>query len=184
VEGRLEAGQSVVLPGSGGLSVYMLQLAAALGITAIVTSSSDEKLARMRALGAAQGINYCKVPEWSSAVRAATAGLGADMVLDIGGQATIDQSVAACRMAGRIIIVGSTGNAAPELPLREVVMRHIRIVGMAVGSVAHLRDLVAFIDTAGLRPIIDRRYDLEQLGEAFRYQLSGQHFGKIAITLA
>jgi NADPH:quinone reductase-like Zn-dependent oxidoreductase len=183
IEGRLEAGATVLLPGSGGLSVYMLQLARALDMTAILTSSSDEKLERLAWLGADHGINYRQVPQWSESVRALTGGIGADLVLDIGGQSTLAQSVASCRMGGQIMLVGSTGNAAPELPLRDVVMRHIRIVGMAVGSVAHLRELVAFLDQTGMRPVIDSHFPLEQLGDAFRHQLSGRHFGKIVVRL-
>ena len=183
VEGQLVADATVLLPGSGGLSVFMLQIAKALGIRAIVISSSDEKLSRLAALGADHGINYRKNLEWGAAVRELTGGIGADLVLDIGGQSTIDQSVAACRMAGQILVVGSTANAAPVLPLRDVVMHHIRITGMAVGSVEQLAELVGFVEQHGLRPVIDRTFPLEQLGEAFRYQLSGHHLGKIVIEI-
>ena len=183
MEGQLAADATVLLPGSGGLSVFMLQIAKALGIRAIVISSSDEKLSRLAALGADHGINYRTNPEWGAAVRELTGGIGADLVLDIGGQSTIEQSVAACRMAGQILVVGSTANAAPVLPLRDVVMHHIRITGMAVGSVAQLAELVGFVEQHGLRPVIDRTYPLEQLGEAFRYQLSGHHLGKIVIDI-
>ena len=173
VEGRLVSGATVLLPGSGGLSVYMLQIAKALGIRVIVISSSDDKLARLAALGADHGINYRTDPEWGAEVRALTGGAGADLVLEIGGQSTIEQSVAACRMAGQIMVVGSTSNAAPVLPLRDVVMHHIRIVGMAVGSVAQLGELADFVEQHDLRPVIDRAFPLEQLGEAFQYQLTG-----------
>ena len=183
VEGQLAAGATVLLPGSGGLSVFMLQIAKAMDIRAIVISSSDDKLARLAALGAVHGINYRTQPEWGAVVRELTGGTGADLVLDIGGELTIAQSVAACRMAGRIMVVGSTSQAAPVLPLRDVVMHHIRIVGMAVGSVAQLGELVEFAEQHDLRPVIDRTFPLEQLGEAFRYQLSGAHLGKIAIDI-
>ncbi len=183
VEGKLAEGATVLLPGSGGLSVYMLQIARALGIRTIVISSSDDKLARLAALGADHGINYRTNPAWGSAVRQLTGGVGADLVLDIGGQSTIDQSVAACRMAGRIVVVGSTSNAAPLLPLRDVVMHHIRVTGMAVGSVSQLGELAEFAQRHNLRPVIDRAFPLAQLGEAFRYQLSGQHLGKIVINI-
>ena len=86
-------------------------------------------------------------------------------------------------MGGQLIVVGTTSNGVPELPLRDVVMRHISVTGMAVGSVSHLADLVAFVETHGLRPVIDRSYPLVGLGEAFRYQLSGHHLGKIANDL-
>lgn len=183
VEGQLEVGATVLLPGSGGLSVYMLQIAKALGIRAITISSSDEKLERLAALGADHVINYRANPEWGAKVRALTGGIGADLVLDIGGQSTIAQSVAASRMAGQIMVVGSTSNAAPVLPLRDVVMHHIRITGMAVGNVAQLGELVKFAGQHGLRPVIDCAFPLEQLGAAFQYQLSGRHLGKIVIDI-
>ncbi|MBB5685908.1 zinc-dependent alcohol dehydrogenase family protein [Sphingobium boeckii] len=183
VEGDLAAGDTVLLPGSGGLSVYALQIAKALGLTAIVTSSSDEKLKRLAALGADQGINYRTDPAWGKAVRALTKGIGADLVIEIGGQSSFAQSVTACRMGGRIMVVGSTANGAPELPLRDVVMHHIRVNGMAVGSVSQLRNLVSFVETHAIHPIIDRAFAIDQLAEAFRYQLTGAHLGKIAVTL-
>jgi D-arabinose 1-dehydrogenase-like Zn-dependent alcohol dehydrogenase len=86
-------------------------------------------------------------------------------------------------MGGKVMVVGSTSNPAPELPLRDVVMRHIHVDGMAVGSVSQLQALVAFVEQHRIRPIIDRIFPLEQLGAAFQYQLTGQHLGKIAITI-
>lgn len=183
VEGQLMAGATVLLPGSGGLSVFMLQLAKALGIGTIMISSSDEKLARLKAMGADILINYRSDPDWALTVRDRTGGRGVDLALDIGGQSTFAKSVAACRMGGHVIVVGTTSNAVPELPLRDVVMRHIRVGGMAVGSVAQLGDLVQFAQDYALRPVIDRCFPLAELGEAFRYQLTGAHLGKIVITL-
>lgn len=181
VEGQLQAGDTVLLPGSGGLAVYALQLATAMGVGVISISSSDAKLGRLHELGAVSGINYRKTPEWGGVVRDLTDGRGVDLVLEIGGQATFANSVTACRMYGTVIVVGTTANQPPELPLRDVVMRHIRLVGMAVGSAAHLRDLVAFVEQHEIKPVIDSRFPLERLGDAFAYQLSGQHFGKITI---
>jgi NADPH:quinone reductase-like Zn-dependent oxidoreductase len=183
VEGQLEAGATVLLPGSGGLSVFMLQIAKALGIGTIMISSSDEKLERLKALGADISINYRSNPDWATGVRDRTGGRGVDLALDIGGQSTFAKSVAACRMGGHLIVVGTTSNGAPELPLRDVVMRHIRVGGMAVGSVSHLADLVAFVEAHDLRPVIDSRFALASLGAAFRYQLSGEHLGKIVVEL-
>jgi len=183
IEGQLEPGATVLLPGSGGLSVYALQLAKALGLTAIVISSTDGKLDRLRALGADHGINYRHTPAWGAIVKDLTGGRGADLVLEIGGQSTFVQSVDACRMAGRVMVVGSTSNLPPELPLRDIVMRHIRVDGMAVGSVSALRELVDFVERGGIRPIIDSEFPLADLGAAFRYQLEGRHFGKIAVLI-
>lgn len=183
VEGRLKAGATVLLPGSGGLSVFMLQLAKSLGIGTIIISSSDKKLARLKAMGADVLINYRSDPDWAMTVRDRTGGRGVDLALDIGGQSTFAKSVAACRMGGHLIVVGTTSNEVPQLPLRDVVMRHIRVGGMAVGSVAQLGDLTQFIDDHALRPIIDRSFPLDELAEAFRYQLTGAHLGKIVIDL-
>ncbi len=183
VEGNLGIDDVVLLPGSGGLSVYALQLAKALGITTIMTSSSNNKLARLSELGADHLINYRETAEWGAAARALTGGRGVDLALEVGGQSSSAQSVAACRTDYLVMVVGSTGNAVPELPLRDVVMRHIIVGGMAVGSVAHLRELVAFVEHHGIRPIIDRSFPLEQLGDAFRYQLTGAHLGKIAVAI-
>lgn len=182
VEGDLGPGDTALFPGSGGLCVYALQLAKALGVKVIMTSSSNEKLERLKALGADHGVNYREQPEWGRAVQDLTNGTGVDLVIEIGGQSSFAQSVDACRMGGRVMVVGSTSNGAPELPLRDVVMRHIRVNGMAVGSVGELRKLVAFVEQHEIRPIIDRSFTIENLAVAFRYQLTGQHFGKIVAT--
>jgi NADPH:quinone reductase-like Zn-dependent oxidoreductase len=184
VEGGLGKGDTVLLPGSGGLSVYALQLAAALGINTLVTSSSDTKLSRLSALGATHLVNYRTDPNWGVTARGLTGGRGVDLVLEIGGDSSFAQSVDAVKMNGRIIVVGTTANGTPVLPLRNVVMHHVKVHGMAVGSVAHLAELVTFIDEAGLRPVIDKVFPLEQLAEAFRYQLSREHFGKIVVVLS
>ncbi|MES2303202.1 MAG: zinc-binding dehydrogenase, partial [Pseudomonadota bacterium] len=176
------AGDAVLLPGSGGLCLFALQIAKALGLTVWSTSSTDAKLERLRALGADHVVNYRDHGDWGERVRQQTGGEGVDLVLEIGGQSSFAQSVCACRMGGRVVAVGTTANGAPELPLRDVIMRHIHITGMAVGSVAHLRELVAFVELHGLRPVIDRDFPLERLADAFRYQLEGRHFGKITIT--
>lgn len=183
IEAELKAGDRVLLPGSGGLAVFCHQIAAAAGITAIATSSSDVKLQRLASLGARYGINYGTTPDWSGRVLELTDGCGVDAVLEIGGQSTFAQSVAAVRDQGRIITVGSTANDAPVLPLRDVVMRSIRVQGMAVGSRAHMQEYLAFVTRHDLRPVIDCSFPLERLGEAFAYQLEARHFGKIVVTL-
>lgn len=181
-EGRLEPGQSVLLPGSGGLCLFALQIAHARGLTVWSTSSSAEKLARLKAMGADHLVNYREESAWGEAIRAANGGEGLDLVLEIGGQSSFVQSIRATRMGGKVVVVGTTANGMPEMPLSEVIMRHIRVDGIAVGSVAMLRDLTAFLVQHGLRPVIDRDFPLEQLADAFRYQLTGGHFGKITIS--
>lgn len=183
VEGQLARGSSVLLPGSGGLSVFAMQIAKAFGITTIMISSSDDKLRRLRDLGADHGVNYHAAPDWGTVARRIAGGVGVDLVLEIGGQSSFAQSVEACRMGGQIIVVGTTANGAPELPLRDVVMRHIHVTGMAVGSVAELGRLAAFMDRHAIRPIIERTFPIEELADAFRYQLSRQHLGKVVVTI-
>ncbi|MCB2079162.1 MAG: NAD(P)-dependent alcohol dehydrogenase [Novosphingobium sp.] len=182
-EGELASGDTVLLPGSGGLAVFALQFAKALGITTICTSSSDAKLERLTQLGAEYAINYRNDHHWGETAKQWTGGTGVDLVLEIGASSTFAQSVMACRTGGRIIVVGSTSHDAPVLPLTSVVMSHIRVQGMAVGSVSQLRELVSLVEMHSLRPIIDRTFPIEELGEAFRYQLTGQHLGKIAVTI-
>ncbi|WP_066555987.1 zinc-dependent alcohol dehydrogenase family protein [Croceicoccus bisphenolivorans] len=183
VEAELKAGDSILLPGSGGLAIFCHQLAEALGIRAFAISSGDAKLERLKALGADVLINYRTTPEWSVPVVAATDGEGVDAVLEIGGAATFEQSVAAVRNQGRVIVVGTTANDVPPVPHRDLIMRSLRLQGMAVGSVAHLRDYIDFVASHDLRPVIDASYPLERLGDAFAYQLRGEHFGKIVVTI-
>lgn len=180
-EGQVQAGDCVLLPGSGGLCLFALQIARALGLTIWSTTSSDAKAERLRAMGADHIVNYRADAGWGETIRTATGGDGVDLALEIGGQSSFVQSVRACRMGGKVVVVGTTANGAPELPLSDVVMRHIRVDGIAVGSVTQLRDLVAFLTAHDIRPVIDRHFPLEQLADAFRYQLSGTHFGKIIL---
>jgi NADPH:quinone reductase-like Zn-dependent oxidoreductase len=180
-EGEVSPGQVVLVPGSGGLALFAVQFGTALGARVISTSSSDAKLAKLAALGAQAGINYRECPDWGVRVRALTDGVGADVVMEIGGEATFDQSVTACRIGGRVLVIGSTGRGAPVLPLRDVIMHHLRVQGMAVGNVALLRELSAFLEHQSIRPVLDRTFGFDELAEAFRYQLSGTHMGKIAI---
>jgi NADPH:quinone reductase-like Zn-dependent oxidoreductase len=181
-EGKLTAGQSVLLPGSGGLCLFGVQIASALGITVWSTSSSDAKLERLREMGATHLVNYREDPAWGESIRAATGGEGVDLVLEIGGQSSFVQSVRATRMGGQVIAVGTTANGAPEMPLSDIIMRHIRVDGIAVGSVGQLQALTAFLAERDIRPVIDRTFPFEQLADAFRYQLTGAHFGKIVVN--
>lgn len=182
VEGNITAMSKILVPGSGGLALFATQLAKAMGAQIISTSSSDAKLARLAELGASSGINYRDCPEWGTQVRALTGNEGVDVVMDIGGASTIAESVAACQMGGVVLVIGNTSHRPPVLPLRETIMHHIRVQGMAVGSVEMLRDLSAFVALHGIRPIIDRVFRFDELADAFRYQLTGNHMGKIVLT--
>ena len=179
----VKPGDVVVTQGTGGVSLYAVQLAAAAGATVVVTSSSDEKLDTARSLGADHVINYVSTPEWHDAVIDITDGRGADLVIDLGGEHTLAQSIKAARMDGTVAVIGVlSGFGAAEIPVTSVLTRQIRLQGVAVGSVAALRDLAAAMGS-GLRPHVSHTFDWTELAEAQRVQQAGEHTGKIAITI-
>ena len=179
----VKPGDVVVTQGTGGVSLYAVQLAAAAGATVVVTSSSDEKLDTARSLGADHVINYVSTPEWHDAVIDITDGRGADLVIDLGGQHTLAKSINATRMDGTVAVIGVlSGFGAAEIPVTSVLTRQIRLQGVAVGSLAALRDLAAAMGS-GLRPHVSHTFDWTELAEAQRVQQAGEHTGKIAITI-
>ena len=180
--GGLKAGDSVLVLGSGGVSVFALQIAKAMGAVVIATSSSDEKLERMRALGADHGINYKTTPEWGEAVRAFTGGRGVDHVVEVGGPGTLAQSIAAVRLGGHIALIGVLTGRAGEVPTAFLMAKQARIEGLIVGSRRHQSDMVRGMEALRLKPVIDRTFPLSQLGDAFRYEESGAHLGKIGVA--
>jgi NADPH:quinone reductase-like Zn-dependent oxidoreductase len=179
VNGGLKAGDTVLVLGTGGVSIFALQLARAMGARVIVTSSSDEKLERARALGAEHRINYREVENWGARVRDLTDGRGVDHVVEVGGPGTLAQSIQAARVAGHIALIGVLTGAAGPVPTAALMARHQRLHGLIVGSRRHQQDFVRALDTTGIRPVIDRSFALDELGKAFRLQASGGHFGKL-----
>jgi len=173
----------VLVQGTGGVSVFALQFAKAAGATVIATSSSDAKLERLRALGADHVINYRADPAWGETARRLTGGRGVDHVLDVGGPGTLEQSMAAVRVAGHISVIGILSGVAGELPLVPALLKQIRLQGVLVGSRRHQIEMIRGIEACGLRPVIDRRYPLDDLVAAFRHQESNRHFGKICIAI-
>jgi NADPH:quinone reductase-like Zn-dependent oxidoreductase len=183
VEGGLKAGDVVLVQGTGGVSLFALQFAKALGATVIATSSSDEKLERLKALGADHVINYRSEPQWGAAAHAITDGRGVDHVIDIGGIETLPQSFAASRVAGHVAMIGMlTGHEGP-LPALLMLTKQLRVRCMMVGSRDTQLDMIRAVEATGIQPVIDRAFPLEQLSDAFRYQESGAHFGKIVIEI-
>jgi NADPH:quinone reductase-like Zn-dependent oxidoreductase len=180
-DGGLKPGDTVLVLGTGGVAVYGLQLAKLMGASVILTSSSDEKLTRARALGADHTLNYRSIPEWGAEVRKLTGGRGVDHVLDLAGPATLPQSIAACRIGGHISLIGTLTGFAGQIPTGTILRRQLRLQGLIVGSRAQQQQLVTAMNTTGLRPVIDRRFALAELPEAFRYQESNHHFGKICL---
>ncbi len=179
--GGVKPGDTVLIQGSGGVSVFALQFAKAAGATIIATSSSDEKLERLKHLGADHLINYKSVPDWGMTAKEITGGRGVDHVIEIGGPGTLGQSIAACRMHGHIALIGVLTGFSGEVPTAALFMSQIRVTGISVGSRADQEDMIRAITATGIRPVIDATYSLDGIGEAFRYFQSRRHFGKICL---
>ncbi|HEV3426443.1 MAG TPA: NAD(P)-dependent alcohol dehydrogenase [Paraburkholderia sp.] len=181
VDGGLKAGETVLVLGTGGVSIFALQYAKAMGATVIATSSSDEKLERARQLGADHTINYRREPQWSRQVLEYTNGLGVDHVVEVGGPGTLEQSILATRVGGHIALIGVLTGIEGKVPTGTMMRRQQRLQGLIVGSRQHQIDLVRAIDATGVKPVIDRSFPLEAIGDAFRLQQAGGHFGKIVL---
>lgn len=181
--GKVKPGDCVLIQGTGGVSLFALQFAKAAGATVIATSSSDEKLSRLQALGADHVINYHKTPDWAAVVLALTAGRGVDHVIEIGGAGTLPQSIKACRFGGHIALIGVLAGLSGPIPTYLIFGRQLRISGVAVGSHADQEAMIRAVTASGLRPIIDSVFPLEGLADAYRHQASQQHFGKICVEL-
>lgn len=180
-DGQLKAGDTVLLLGTGGVSIAALQIAKAFGARVILTSSSDEKLARAQALGADHVINYRTVPEWGKAVLELTEGRGVDHVVEVGGPGTLAQSITAVRVGGHISLIGVLTGRQGEVPTSLLMAKQARLQGLIVGTRRQQQEYVAALEQAGIRPVLDRSFPLEQLADAFRLQQSGEHFGKIVV---
>jgi NADPH:quinone reductase-like Zn-dependent oxidoreductase len=182
-DGRLKAGETVLIQGSGGVSVFALQFAKMAGATVIATSSSDEKLARLKALGADHLINYKQDPAWGETARRITGGRGVDHVIEVGGPGTLEQSMEAAKVGGHVSVIGILTGVAGPLQVVPALLKQLRLQGVLVGSRRQQSDMVRAIDASGMKPVIDRRYPLDALVEAFRHQESNRHFGKICLEM-
>lgn len=181
VDGQIQAGDTVLVLGSGGVSIFALQMAKSMGARVIATTSSADKAERLRALGADVVINYRETPDWGDAVLAATQGQGADIVVEVGGPGTLPQSIRACAAGGHIALIGVLTGFAGAVPTAELMSKQASIKGLIVGCREQQQDMVRALDLMPCKPVIDRSYALEQLAEAFVHQQSGQHFGKIVV---
>lgn len=181
--GNCHAGQTVLLLGTGGVSIFALQFAKAFGARAIITSSSDEKLERARLLGAEETINYRKHPEWQEEVLRLTGGRGVDHVIEVGGAGTLERSLASTRVSGRVSLIGVlTGqperNPSPML----VLFKRLTLQGIYVGSRAMFEDMNRFITKSQIEPVIDQTFGFDYARTAYEALMQGKHFGKIVIT--
>jgi len=181
---KLIGGQTVLLQGTGGVSVFALQLARALGIQAIITSSSDDKLARARTLGANHGINYKTTPDWEKAAMEFTGGRGVDQVVEVGGAGTLAKSFGAIRPGGRISMIGGLSGAATELDPRLIMARRANIQGISVGSTQMFEALNRAVAANAIKPVIDKVFGFDEAQAAYQHMASGAHFGKIVIRVS
>jgi len=182
VDGGLKAGDVVLALGTGGVSIFALQIAKMMGATVIATSSSDAKLERVRAMGADHTVNYRQHEDWGRRAWDWTGGRGVDHVIEVGGPGTLTQSIAAVRIGGHIALIGVLTGIAGEVPTAALMAKQARLQGLIVGNRRHQMDLVRAIDATGFRPVIDRSFALAEIADAFRYEESGAHFGKICLT--
>lgn len=180
-EGRVKTGDTVLVQGTGGVSVFALQFATMSGARVIATSSSDAKLAKARALGASDGINYKTSPEWDARAREFTGGVGVDHVVEVGGAGTLAQSLKAVRMGGHISLIGIlTGGGGQVNPIATL-MKNVRIQGIFVGSCEMFEAMNRAITLHRMRPVVDRVFGFAETAAALRHLESATHFGKVCI---
>lgn len=183
VENSIRAGDWVLTQGTGGVSVFALQMAKAVGARVIATSSSAAKLERLRALGADHLINYRDTPEWGEAALALTGGRGVDVVVEIGGAGTLPQSIAATCVGGHISLIGVLAGWGGDVPTAMLMWKNIVLSGITVGSIEDQENMVVALEAAGIRPVIDSTFPLARIADAFRHQASQAHFGKICLSI-
>jgi len=181
--GHLQRDQFVLLEGTGGVSIFGLQFAAAAGARPIITSSSDAKLERARSLGAVATVNYRTHPEWQEQVRAATKGAGVSHVLEIGGKDTLPRALASLGLAGHVALIGGLTGFEGNVEVGAITDRLGSLTSIYVGSREDFESMNAFISRHKLKPVIDRVFPFEEAPAAFSYLESGSHFGKVAIRL-
>ncbi|GFM86149.1 NADPH:quinone oxidoreductase [Pseudomonas cichorii] len=182
-DGGLKAGDTVLVQGTGGVSIFALQFAKMAGATVIATSSSDEKLERLRELGADHLINYRKDSNWGKTARTLTGGRGVDHIIEVGGPSTLEQSMQAARVGGHISVIGILTGVAGQLAIVPALIKQLRLQGVLVGSRSQQQDMIRAINATGIRPVIDRSFPLTDIVEAFRYQETNRHFGKITLDI-
>lgn len=183
-DGRVKPGATVLIQGTGGVSLFALQFAKAAGARVIALSSSAARLDRLRALGADEVINYREVEQWGQAVLDLTGGLGVDHVVEVTGPHTIAQSFLAARTGGHIAIIGAVGGFDIDtMPFAIVQAKRLRLQAVTVGSRRDQMDMARAIDTLGIKPVVDSIHPLADLAQAFRHLQAGQHVGKVCIDI-
>jgi NADPH:quinone reductase-like Zn-dependent oxidoreductase len=179
----VKPGDNVLVQGTGGVSLFALQFARLAGARVIITSSSDEKLARARQLGASEGVNYRTTPDWEVPVRALTGGRGVDHVVEVGGAGTLPKSLKAVRTGGVISLIGVLSGGAGTFNPLPLVMKAVTLRGILVGSGAMFEAMNQAILLHKLEPVVDRTLPFDQVREGLQLLKSGGHFGKIVLRL-
>ncbi len=179
--GGVKAGDTVLVQGTGGVSIFALQFAKLLGARVIATSSSDEKLESVRQLGASDTINYKQTPEWGKRVQELTQDIGVDYVVEVGGAGTLNQSLRAVRHGGQISLIGVLSGGSGEINTASILRKNVRVQGIYVGSREMFEAMNKAIALHKLRPVIDRVFEFSEAPQALKYMESGAHFGKICI---
>jgi NADPH:quinone reductase-like Zn-dependent oxidoreductase len=180
--GGLKPGESVLVLGTGGVSIFALQFAKLAGARVIATSGSDAKLARVREMGAHGTVNYKTNPEWDRAVLALTGGTGVDHVIEVGGAGTLPLSIKSVRRGGHIALIGVlTGQG--EMDPRPVLIKSVKVQGIYVGSREMFEEMNRAISLAEMRPVVDKVFGFEEAPEALAYMATGAHFGKVCIRV-
>ena len=180
--GKIKAGDTVLTLGTGGVSVFAVQFAKRFGARVIATSGSDDKLDRIKQIGADETINYRTTPDWDKAVLELTDGIGVDHVIEVGGAGTLQRSVKAVRVGGHIALIGAL-DATDEFNPIPIFMKAIRVQGIFIGSRRMFEEMNAEIAASGVKPVIDRTFEFDQAREALEYMESGSHFGKIVVRI-
>ena len=183
-EGNLKANETVLVQGTGGVSIFALQLAKCMGAKVIATSSSEEKLSKLKDLGADELINYKENPEWGKEVLKLTNNEGVDHVIEVGGGGTFGESVRAAKLGGHIALIGVlSGPAVSEIILPRIFLKQVRLSGIAMANQQSQLAMIKFIEKNNIKPIISDTFDLADLSKAFQHQIDNKHFGKISITM-
>ncbi|MDF0379256.1 NAD(P)-dependent alcohol dehydrogenase [Methylophilus sp. YYY-1] len=180
---QLTPGDTVLVQGTGGVSLFALQFAKLAGATVIATSSSEAKLEKLKAMGADHLINYKTTPAWGTLARELTGGRGVDHVVEVGGPATLEQSMLAARVGGHVSVIGILTGLAGDFPLVTALIKQLRLQGVLVGSRSMQQAMIKAIDANGLKPVVDKVFALEEMVQAFQYQETNQHFGKICLQI-
>lgn len=180
--GALRPDAKILVEGTGGVSLFALQIAVAAGATVVATSSSEDKLQRMRALGASATVNYQTRNEWGQEVLELTGGAGVDLAIDIGGATTLNESIIATAMNGVVAIVGLMGGLAATINLAEVFQKNLRLEGIETGSRTLLEEMIAWFGQKRITPVVDRVFSFDDSRSAFRYLQEGRHMGKVCIA--